>query len=73
VEKYFLEKNEAIIPALYLLKRGLSSFRSAHANLARRNYHYHAAACGRTGIFETERRRLVREFFRRNGFENFFA
>jgi hypothetical protein len=33
VEKYFLEKYEAVMPALYLLKRGLSSIRSAHENL----------------------------------------
>ena len=33
IEKYFLEKNEAVMPALYLLKRGLSSFRSAHESL----------------------------------------
>jgi hypothetical protein len=32
-EKYFLEKNEAVMPALYLLKCGLSSFRSAHESL----------------------------------------
>ena len=28
-----MEKNEAVLPALYLLKRGLSSFCSAHENL----------------------------------------
>ncbi len=29
VEKYFLEKTQAILPHLYLLKRGLASIKSA--------------------------------------------
>lgn len=33
MEKYFLEKYEAVIPALYLLKRGLSSYHSAYENM----------------------------------------
>jgi len=33
VEQFFLEKHEAVMPALYLLKRGLSSFRAAHENI----------------------------------------
>ena len=33
VEKFFLEKYQAVLPTLYQLKRGLSSFRSAQENM----------------------------------------
>jgi hypothetical protein len=33
IEKYFLERYEAVMPALYILKCGLSAFRSASENM----------------------------------------